>query len=172
MSNTVVELFPPERLEKLARRRRLVRRLLRILALIALAVCVFLTAQVNTRNIYRMLLACICVSVGTAWIIIYFGIYVVRDGGRELEHAAHLAEGEREAVTGRVTVQKLKVRIRNSVTLRKLRVDTAEGPVSLSVHIDKADELKRAGERLTLYASHGYVVAYQQAEGGEVHEAP
>ena len=167
MSDPVVELYPPERLEKLARRRKAVKILNWVLALAALAVCVFFTARANTRNLYQMLLICVCVSVGTAWVIIYLGIYVVRDGGRELEHAAHLKEGEREAVTGKVTLQKLKVRIRNSVTLRKLRVDTAEGPVSLSVHIDKADELKRAGERLTLYASHGYVVAYQKAEGGD-----
>ena len=167
MSDPVVELYSPERLEKLARRRRAVKILNWVLALVALAVCVFFTARANTRNLYQMLLICVCVSVGTAWVIIYLGIYVVRDGRRELEHAAHLAEGEREAVTGKVTLQKLKVRIRNSVTLRKLRVDTAKGPVSLSVHIDKADQLKRAGERLTLYTVHGYVVAYQKAEGGE-----
>ncbi len=119
-----------------------------------------------------MLLRCICVSVATAWIVIYFGIYVVRDGRRELEHARHLAEGQRETVTGTVTVEKLKVHVRNSITLRKVRVDTEDGPVSLSVHIDKADQLKRAGKRLTLYTVHGYVVAYRQAEGGEAYEDP
>ena len=170
MSNTVVELYSAERLEKLARRRKLVKRLLWALALGALALCVYFTARVNLRNYNQMLFRCICVSVVTAWVIIYLGIYVVRDGRRELEHAAHVAEGERETVTGKVTVEKLKVHVRNSITLRKVRVDTEEGPVSLSVHIDKADQLRAAGEWLTLYTVHGYIVAYQQAEGGNVNE--
>ena len=160
----IVELYPPERLERLKRRRKWVRLLLILLAAAALAVCVVLTCRVNTRNIYDMLLACICVSVGTAWIIIYFGIYTVRDAGRELEHAKHLAEGPREAVTGRVTLLNQKVRVRNSITLRKLRVETKKGPVLLNVHADKAEALRRAGERLTLYTVHGYVTAWQQAE--------
>ena len=157
----IVELFPPERLETLEKRRKLAKRLLWALALAALAVCIFLTAHVNTRNVYRMLLACICISVGAAWIIIYVGIYVVRDGKHELEHAKYLADGQRASVSGRVTIQKLKVRIRNSVTLRKVRVETENGPVNLNLHIDKTEQLRRAGEWLTLYTSHGYIVAYE-----------
>ena len=172
MPNPVVELYPSERLAKLERRRKLVRRLLWVLALAALGVCVYLTARANTRNLYQMLLACICVSVGAAWIIIYFGIYHVRDAGRELAHASHLQDAPREEYTGRVTLQKLKVRIRNSITLRKVRVDPDRGPVNLNVHIDKTETLRRAGEYLTLYAVHGYVVAYRQAEKEAAHEDP
>ena len=172
MSNPVVELYSPERLEKLDRRRRIVKRLLWGLALAALAVCIVLTTQVNTRNIYRMLLACICVSVGAAWIIIYVGTYAVRDPGRELAYAKHLEEGERQSVTGKVTLQRLKVRIRSSVTLRKVLVETEQGPVNLSVHIDKTEQLRQAGEYLTLYTVHGYIVAYQKAEGGDGREIP
>lgn len=161
MSGSVVELYSPQRLARLDRRRGIVKRLLWALALAALAVCVFLTSRVNTHNIYKMLLSCICVSVGTAWIIIYFGTYMVRDAGRELEHAAFLAEGERELVEGRVVPLKLKVRIRNSVTLRKIRVETAAGNRDLSIDIDKAPQLRRAGEYLRLYVSHGYIVAYE-----------
>ena len=161
MSGSVIELFSPERLERLERRRKTVKRILLALALAALAVCIVLTSGVNTKNFYQRLLSCICISVGAAWIIIYFGVYVVRDGGREIAHAKHLAEGPRETVTGKVTLEKLKVRIRNSVTLRKVRVDTADGPVSLSVHIDKAEQLRRAGRWLKLYTVHGYIVAYE-----------
>ena len=166
MEHPVIELYAPDRLRELANRRRIVRNLLWELAIAALVLCVIFCFLTNTRNLYKMLLACICVSVGAAWFIIYLGIFVVRDGGRELEHARHLLEGPRQAVTGRVTLEKLKVRIRNSVTLRKVRVDTAEGPVRLNVHIDKTEALRAAGEYLTLYTVHGYVVAYQQAEGG------
>ena len=158
---SVIELFTPDRLRKLERRRTITKWILIVLAVAALAVCVVLTAQVNTRNIYRMLAYCICISVGTAWIILYFGTFVVRDGKRELEYAKHLSEGERTAVTGKVTLLKLKVRIRNSVTLRKVLVDTDKGPVNLSVQIDKAEKLRNAGERLTLYTVNGFIVAYE-----------
>ena len=168
----IVELYDPKRLEGLARRRRLVRGLLYLLAIAALTVCVVLTCRVNTRNIYDMLLACICVSVGAAWIIIYFGVYSVRDPGRELAHARHLADGPRESVSGRVAILPLKVRIRNSVTLRKLRVETPKGPVECSVHVDRAEELRRAGEWLTLYTVHGYVVAWQRMEQEADHADP
>ena len=170
MSNSIVELYPPERLAKLDRRRRVVKVLLWVLGAAALGLCVYFTAHATTRNSAEMLKRCILISVGAAWVIIYLGIYVVRDGRREVEHARHLAEGERQTVTGKVTVEKVKVQIRGSIALRKVRVETEEGPVSLSVHIDKADQLKKAGERLTLYVVHGYVVAYQKAEGGEAND--
>ncbi len=158
------ELYAPARLERLARRCRLVKRLLYLLALAALAVCVALTCRVNTRNIYDMLLACICVSVGAAWIIIYFGVYTVRAGRQELAHAKTLADGPREAVTGRLTQLPLKVRLRNSITLRKLSVETAKGSVACSVQLERAKELPRTGSCLTLYTVHGYAVAWQEAE--------
>ena len=164
MSQSVVELYPPDRLEKLDRRRRTVKGILWGLIAAALAVCVFLTTRVNTHNVYKMLLSCICVSVGTAWIVIYFGIYMVRDARREIEHAKFLTEGEREIVEGRVILIRLKVRLRNSVTLRKVRVETAEGDRNLNVDIDKAPQLKKAGEFLRLYVSHGYIVAYEVSD--------
>ena len=68
-----------------------------------------------------------------------------------------------------MTLERLKVRVRTSITLRKLRVDTENGPVRLSVHVDKAEQLRRAGEWLTLYTVHNYVVAYQKAEEGTAH---
>ena len=47
------------------------------------------------------------------------------------------------------------------MTLRKIRVETAAGNRDLSIDIDKAPQLRRAGEYLRLYVSHGYIVAYE-----------
>ena len=167
MAHSIVELYDPRQMARMGKRRRTAKILLWLLALLALGVCVVITAGVNSHNIYRRLLACICVSVGAAWIIIYFGIYTVRDRGRELAHALRLQGEPRGVVEGKVSVLKLKVRIRNSVTLRKLRVETAEGPVSLDVLIDKADQLKKAGPKLRLYTVHNYVVAYEVMEDAD-----
>ena len=161
--NPIIELYPPERLERLRGRVGVLRRCFWGMALLAAVVCLVLTLTADNFNVYRRLAWCIGISVGTGWLIIYFGTYYVRDGRRELEHAAHLADGEREAVTGKVTVLRQKVRIRSSITQRRVRVDTAEGSRTLNVNIDKADQLRKAGERLTLYVVHGYITAYEVA---------
>ena len=57
---------------------------------------------------------------------------------------------------------------RNSIKLlNHFEIDTPMTSYHEFNRFDKADQLKRAGERLTLYTVHGYVVAYQKAEGGE-----
>ena len=54
------------------------------------------------------------------------------------------------------------IQIRDSVALRKLRVEVQGGePVTLNVHLDKAERLPHRGELLRLYTVHGYVVAYE-----------
>ena len=45
--------------------------------------------------------------------------------------------------------------------MRKVLVETEDGPVNLSIHIDKAEQLRRAGKLLKLYTVHGYIVAYE-----------
>ena len=161
MQQKIVELYEPERVARLEKRCLIVKRLLWILALTVLGVCIYLNTRVNTRNIYRLLLTCICVSVPAAWIILYFGTFVVRDGKRELAHIANLEGEPRETVTGKVTLLKLKVQIRNSVSLRKVRVDTPQGVANLNILINRAYELPHAGELLRLYVVHGYIVAYE-----------
>ena len=162
MAGEIVELYSPERLARLEKRCRVVKDLLWALGLGVMAACVVLTAGVNTRNVQDRLKLCIGLSVGAAWIIVYFSTFVVRNGRRELEHAGHLREGPRQTVTGRVTLLKLKVQIRDSVALRKLRVEVQGGePVTLNVHLDKAERLPHRGELLRLYTVHGYVVAYE-----------
>ena len=73
MSERVVELYSPQRLEQLKKRRKTVKRLLWVLGLAALAVCVVLTALANSHNLYRMLLACIC---GAASELLFFSASV------------------------------------------------------------------------------------------------
>ena len=161
MAQTIVELYDSRRLEQLAKKRETVRWLLAALGLGALIACVILTAGVNTRNINDRMLLCMLISIAAAWIILYFSVSVIRDGGRELAHAEHLKGEPRETVTGRLTPLKLKVQIRGSVSLRKIRVDTEDGPVTLNVHIDKAKLLPQKGETVRLYLVHGYIVAYE-----------
>ncbi len=161
MSDPIVELFPEKQLQRKKRIAEILRWVLIVLSASALISCIVLTACTNTRNIQTMLAWCIGISIVTGWLVIYFYIYGVRQTKRELAHAANLRDGEPEAVTGKVTVTKRRFRIRNSVTVCQVLVDTGERIRGFQVDVNRAAQLKKAGERLTLYIVHGYVTAYE-----------
>ena len=157
----IVELFPEKQLLRRKRAAEVLRWILIAMAAAALTACIVLTARANTKNIQTMLAWCIGISIVTGWLIIYLYLFVVRQTKRELAHAANLTDGEREAITGKVTVTKRRFRIRNSVTVCQVLVDTGEGIRGAQVDVNRAAQLKKAGQYLTLYTAHGYVAAYE-----------
>ena len=160
MEPQIVELYDDAAMARLERRIKLWRRALWALAAGALAVCVGLIVRTGTANAARMELAVICVSTLTGWVVIYGGIFVVTAARRELAHAGMLRREAREAVSGVVTVTKERVAIRNSITARRVEVDTDGQPRRLLVCENRAVALAAAGAA-TLYAAHGYVAAYE-----------
>ncbi len=161
MSDGVIELFPEKQLLRRKRAAEILKWVLVAFAAAALTVCIVLTSLVNTRNIQTMLGWCVCISIAAGWLVIYFYLFGVRQTKRELAHAENLRGPEREAVTGRVTVTKKRFRIRNSVTVCQVLVDTGESKRSFQVDVNRASRLKKAGQYLTLYVIHGYVAAYE-----------
>ncbi len=83
------------------------------------------------------------------------------DARVELRHAQMLRETERETLRGRVTVTEERVRIRNSIRLRRVLVDTEEGTRRLSVNETRAAALAAAGKELELQVANGYAAAYR-----------
>ena len=161
MANGVTELFPKERLARLERRITVLRWVLSALAVAALTVCIVLTTRANTRNLRQMMILCMSITTGAGWIVIYFYIYGIRQSKRELAHAALLRDGEEELITGTVAVLKQYVRIRGSVRIRKVSVETDSGTRIVNIDDNRAAELRRAGSRLTLHVFHGYIAAYE-----------
>ena len=166
MSDKIIELFPEKQLRRKEETAQILRWVLIGLAGAGLIACIVLTCLVNTGNLRTMLFWCVGISVVIGWIVIYFYLFGVRQIRRELAHAANLKDGEREVVTGKVTVTNRRFRIRNSVTVCQVLVDTDEGKRGFQVDVNRAAQLKKAGEYLTLYTAHGFVAAYEvQHEG-------
>ena len=161
MPGQIVSLYPPERLRQLKRKIKALRILLWVLAAAALTACVVLTCCANTANSSVMMLWTMGISTVAGWIVLYLAIFGVGEGKKELAHASHLVEGEQQAVTGTVLVDPCRMRLRKSISVRKVFVRTPEGEQSFLVNAARAEELRRAGERLTVYVSHGYVAAYE-----------
>ena len=161
MPGQLVSLYPPERIIQLKWKIKALRILLWVLAAAALTACVVLTCCANTANSSVMMLWTMGISTVAGWIVLYLAIFSVGERKKELAHASHLMEGEQQAVTGTVRVDPQRMRLRKSITVQKVFVRTPEGERSFLVNAARAEELRRAGENLTLCVSHGYVAAYE-----------
>ena len=161
MPGQLVSLYPPERIIQLKWKIKALRILLWVLAAAALTACVVLTCCANTANSSVMMLWTMGISTVAGWIVLYLAIFGVGERKKELAHASHLMEGEQQAVTGTVRVDPQRMRLRKSITVQKVFVRTPEGERSFLVNAARAEELRRAGENLTLCVSHGYVAAYE-----------
>lgn len=161
MSGQIVSLYSQERRVRLTRKVKTLRLLLWGLAAAALTACVVLTCCANTANSSVMMLWTMGISTVAGWIVLYLAIFCVGEWKKELAHASHIMEAEQEAVTGTVLVDPCRMKLRKSISVRKVFVRTPEGEQSFLVNAARAEELRRAGERLTVYVSHGYVAAYE-----------
>lgn len=160
MTDGVIELYSPGIVQGLQQKNKRLSRVLLAISWGALAVCVALCFLTNTRNIYRMMGLCMAITVAAGWIVLYFYIFGIRKTKRTIAHAEHL-QGQREKLTGDVTVDSVRIRIRGSIQVSKVRVRTETGERVCNINADCAEQLRRAGQRLTLYVVHGYVAAYE-----------
>ena len=131
-----------------------------LLAAAALAVCLGLIARTGTANAARMEGLTIAVSTVAGWVALYGQILVVTPWRRELRHAEMLRSEDREAVAGFIAVTDERVRIRKSITARRVEARGEDGAVRLLVCDTRAAALDSLGAA-TLYTVHGYVAAYE-----------
>ena len=162
MERQMIELYSETDLARLKRRIRRWRTALWILAVCAFTACLGLIALTGTENAVQMERAVIAVSTIAGWIVIYFGIFAVTAGQRELSHANMLHSEKRQAVQGNVIVTDERVAITRSITARRVEVIGDEETRRLLVCENRADALAAAGAVL-LYTAHGYVAAYEVA---------
>lgn len=161
MNGEIIELYAPEYLNRKREKNRKLLWFLALLALVGIGVCIALCIGVNTKNSIRRMLWTIAVSALTGWIIIYYYVYSYRATKREIVHGMHLQEGERTTLEGEIEVSKLAYRIRGSVNIRKVTVQTDGGSRTVNICATRGKELSAAGKRLKLWISHGYVAAYE-----------
>lgn len=160
MPQKIIELYSEEEISRMRRRVGRCRAALIVLAAAALAVCAALAMLADAQNASRMEFAAVAVSTAAGWICIYFGIFVVSDGKKEVGHADMLRTEPRERIEGSVTVTDARFRIRNSIPVRRAEVVSEAGPKRVLVHESRAEKL--AGLPVTaVYLAHGYVAAVE-----------
>lgn len=158
---TMIELFSRDEVARLERRRKAGAALACAAAVLGLIACILLCRATTTANAAQTERAAVATAIVSGWLAIGFATLVAADAKREAGHAQMLLDGERAAVPGKVSVGRERLRIRNSVTIRKVQVENGKGTRKLNVNERKAKALQAAGEDITLYAVNGYAVAYE-----------
>lgn len=159
MPRNIMELYTEEDIALLERRVKRHRAALIVLAAAALIACIVLAALANARNAGKLELAAVLVSTVAGWICIYDGVFTVSAGKKEIGHANMLRSEPRERIDGPVTVTDERLRIRGSITVRRVETGTQKA----LVHENRAKRLAEL-PAAALYVAHGYVAAVEVAE--------
>lgn len=160
MPQNIVELYTPEELARLTKRVKAHLTALIVLALAALAACIALAVAAGTGNAEKMELAAVIISTLAGWVCIYDGVFIVGAGRKELAHANMLRSEPRTRVEGAVTVTAERFRIRSSVSVCRVHIETPDGGQDALVQEGHTRLLK--DPRITaVYTAHGYVAAVE-----------
>ena len=163
MPQNIVELYTAEEIARLERRVKRVLTALIVLGAAALIACITLAALANVRNAGRLELAAVIVSTVAGWVCIYGGVFGVSAGKKEIGHANMLRSEPRERIDGPVTVTGERLRIRGSITVRRVEVASETGKQRVLVHENRAERLACLPVT-AVYTAHGYVAAVEVAE--------
>ncbi len=158
MSQNVVEMYTEEDIALLERRVKRRLAALVVLGAAAFAVCVALALLANARNAGRLELTAVIISTVAGWVCIYGGIFGVSAGKKEIGHANMLRAEPRERIGGPVTVTDERLRIRGSITVRRVEVASETGVQKVLVHENRAERLAELPVT-AVYVAHGYVAA-------------
>ena len=160
---TINELYSPEEISRLEKKRKVWRAVFWCVALAALAVCAVLALLTRTANELQMRRLAILVSIAAGWADLYIRRFVIADTGHEITHARMLLDSERETCEGVLTVTKERLRIRNSVAIRMVHLDDHGTVRRIKIIETKAGELAELnGVRVRLCLANGYAAAWEK----------
>lgn len=153
--------YTPEEALKWSRRAFRIRAFAITLVALALVVCIILCTQVNTANAQTMLGLCILLFTLAGWagiLLLYYGYAPARALS---DHIGGMLTGEAVPMEGVLTVHRESFRIPKSVTVRKATLQTADGPVSLSVSAALAPQLPQDGAPVRLLTVRKYIAGFE-----------
>ena len=156
------ELYRPEDLARLTKKRKIWRVVLLTLTALAMGACVLLCCLVTTRNAARMELAVILTSIFSGWILITLRYELVVLARREAEHTANMLAGPRVTRTGTLSFTGETVRIPNSIRVRRLALQEGNEVRHLSVNVTRAKALGDLPRQITVSTVHDFVVAVEE----------
>ncbi len=160
MPQTIVELYTGEDVALLERRVKRRLAALIVLGTAAFITCVALAVLADPRNAGRLEMTAAVISTVAGWVCIYGGIFGVSAGKKEIGHANMLRTEPRERIEGPVTVTDERLRIRGSITVRRVEVTSGTGVQKVLVHENRAERLAELPVT-AVYVAHGYVAAVE-----------
>ena len=156
------ELYSPEDLSRLTKKRKRMRILFLILTALALGLCVLLCCMVTTRNAARMERIVILTSILSGWVLITLRYELLVLSRREAEHAAHMLAGPRVTRTGILSLTEDTVRIPGSIRIRRLTLQEGTETYRLSVNVSKLGALGDLPRKVAVTTVYDYVVALEE----------
>ena len=159
-----VDLYTRESLERQRRTNRILSWVLLLLSALFLTVCILLCTRVTTLNAACMEKAVIVTAVAGGWLVLALALNLWIPGRREAEHAAHVADADREAVSGTVIIGKERVQIPASIRVRKVSVETESGSRQLFLNESKRRQFPKTPVSMTLYTAGRYIVGFERRE--------
>lgn len=159
---TTRELFSRAEIDGLRTKKRVWSVVAAVLGAGALLACVLFCVFTNTLNSDRMQLCAMATSSIAGCVIIYIVRFCVRDTASEIAHAELMLTGERAEHVGEVKPAPTAIKIRGSITARRVSV----GGDKLMINERKA-KLLPVG-RARVWTVMNYITAWEEADD-EIH---
>lgn len=131
-----------------------------LLVFAAWTACAVLCAQVRTANAAALFRRVLLLSVLSGWIAIVLWRLVYRPARAEERHMDSISNDPAEEFQGVLTLYPEEFQIPKGIRVRKARLDTAEGPVSLRLDAALSRRLP-AGARVRVQTVRQYITAYE-----------
>lgn len=157
----MIRLYTPEAAQRWKRRAWLTLTLSLGLVALATIINIILCGQVNTANATTLQLTCIALFALAGWACILLLYYVYAPARAMATHIGGMFSAPSETYEGVLTVHKDSFRIPKSVTVRKATLETAEGPVALSVSAGLVHKLPKNGSALRVTTVRKYITGYE-----------
>ena len=154
-------LYTEEMTEKRRTRAKRNARIAAGLLLGGLAACVFLCTRVHTGNAARLQWLTVAVSTVTGWAALLTCHLSVIPERAAYRHEEGILKGEPAEISGVLYREPGTFTLPKSITIQKLRMETEEGPVTLSVQADKAKLLPPDGTRVKAVTVRKYITAFE-----------
>lgn len=157
----MIRLYTLEAAQQWKRRAWLTFALALGLVALALVVNIVLCTMVNTGNAVALQTACIALFTLAGWACILLLYFVYAPAKAQAVHMAGMFSAPGESYEGVLTVHRDSFHIPRSVTVRKATLETAQGPVSLSVSAGLVHKLPKNGSALRVTTVRKYITGYE-----------
>ncbi len=131
------------------------------LVVLALVVNIILCTRVNTANAQMLQITTIALFTLAGWACILLIWFAYTPAKAVAVHIGGMFSAESETHEGVLTIHKDSFRIPKSVTVRKATLETAEGPLPLSVSAALVPQLPKSGTAVRVTTVRKYITGYE-----------